>query len=60
MCAVCGMMFCSPDCPEYDPQNDPSFNGYCKKCGVALYGSEDGLCEDCAMEEKIDETMARD
>lgn len=52
MCAVCGMMFCSPDCPEYDQKNDPSFNGYCEKCGVALYGSEDGLCEDCAMEGK--------
>ena len=55
MCVVCGMMFCPPSCPEYDERKDPSFNGYCRGCDVAMYHHETDYCDDCREEIKREE-----
>ena len=58
MCLVCGRIWCDSQCPEYDPDNDPSVVGRCYKCGTPLYseGATDewghALCMVCAEERK--------
>lgn len=48
MCAVCGLTWCSPGCPEYNPRSDPSVCGWCENCGEPLYAEGLTLCGTCA------------
>lgn len=47
MCATCGLIWCTVDCPNYDAEKDPMVTGCCEACGIPLYADGKEYCEDC-------------
>lgn len=50
MCDICGLLWCSDRCPNYDPRRDPAVTGFCEECGEPLYVRDATLCAVCGEE----------